>query len=226
MPNIVRFYAKPKLNKVKSAEVGRPIYDEVETVEVIVAGDKHFRPHFPAHEPTVTFDTTTQQEDRRTWAERYPEEYKAYKLQGHQSITGTPLEAWPILGRAQVAELKALDIFTVEQIADMNDRNRHVLGASARQLIAKAQAYIAQARDTATPQRLAAENEELRAEIERLKAQPAPAVQHEDEPASDLDALDDAELKAFVKDRTGEAPRGNPSRDTLLRQAKAAAEAE
>lgn len=224
MPNIVRFYVKPKQNTVKSAEAGRPIFDEIEMVEVIVAGDKHFRPHFPAHEPTVTYDAATKTEDRRTWAERYPEEYRAFKLQGHQAVTGTPLEAWPILTRAQVAEMKALEIFTVEQIADMNDRNRHILGPAARQLIAQARTYIDRAKEAATPQRLAAENEELRAEVERLRREMAPARQGE-EPAATLDALDDAELKAWIKDRTGEAPKGNPSRETLLRQAEAVAAA-
>ena len=234
MPNIVRFYEKPKLNKAKTSEAGRPIYDSVEMVEVIVAGDKHFRPHFPAHEPTVTYDNATQQDDRRTWAERYPAEYKAYKTQGTMSVSGTPVEAWPLLTRAQVAELKALDIFTVEQIADMTDRNRHILGPSARQIIAQARTYIDQARDTAAPQRLAAENEALRAELERLKAESqanafpapmAPPAGQIGDGAPDFDALDDAELKALIKDRTGETPRGNPSRETLLRQARAVMEA-
>lgn len=232
MPNVVRFYEKPKLNKQKTAEAGRPIYDSVEMVEVIVAGDKHFRPHFPAHEPTVTYDNATQQEDRRTWAERYPAEYKAYKTQGMMSVSGTPVEAWPLLTRAQVAELKALDIFTVEQIADMTDRNRHVLGPSARQLIAQAKAYIEQASNAATPQKLAAENEALRAELERLRAapmqEPGPEPSGPEDLSQDvpvLDEMDDADLKAFIRRQTGETPRGNPSRETLLRQAKAVLEA-
>ena len=225
MPNIVRFYEKPKQNKSKSAEAGRPIFDSVEMCEVIVAGDKHFRPHFPAHEPTVTYDSATQTEDRRTWAERYPDEYRAFKQQGFSATSGTPVEAWPILTRAQVAELKALDIFTVEQIADMADRNRHVLGAGARDLIAKAKAYIDQAADASVPQRLASENEALKAEIERLKAQAPDDDDEGDEDEGEFAGLTVAEIKDWIKDRTGEALKGNPKRATLIRQAKAVMEA-
>lgn len=216
MPNIVRFYEKPKQNPAKSAEAGRPIFDGVEMVEVIVAGDKHFRPHFPAHEVTVTYDSVTQTEDRRTWAERYPDEYRAFKQQGFSAPSGTPIEAWPILTRMQIAELKALDIFTVEQIADMNDRNRHVLGPNARPLIVQAQTFIAQASDASVPQKLAAENEALKAEIERLKAE-----QQDEEDEGEFAGMTVPEIKDWIEERTGERPKGNPSKATLIRQAKA-----
>lgn len=170
MPNMARFYSAPKQNKIKSAEAGRPIFDEHEMVEINLAGDKQNRPHFPAHEVTVTYDAQTQQEDRRTWAERYPNEYRAFKTQSGPHIEGTPLVQWPILTRAQVAELGAIDIFTVEQIADMNARNRQVLGPAAHQLIAQAKAYIERAREGASDNRLASENAELKAELERMKA--------------------------------------------------------
>ena len=86
-------------------------------------------------------------------------------------VSGTPLEAWPILTSKQVAELKALDIVTVEQIAEMSERNRGVLGSEGRKLIAKAKTYIEQARDAAPLNKLAADNEALRQELARLKAE-------------------------------------------------------
>lgn len=167
----VRFYAKSKQNNARSAAEGRPIFDEVEMADVRIPGDKHFNPHFPAHEPTVSFDRTTMSDDTRTWAERYSAEYKAFKSAHLPSVSGTPLEEWPILSRAKVSELKALDITTVEQIAEISDRNRNILGPSARQMITQAQVYIAQARDAAPANQMAAENAELRTEVDAMRAE-------------------------------------------------------
>jgi hypothetical protein len=164
----VIFYTKPKQNMRASEEAGRPIFDEIEMVQIKTA-DKHFEPHFPAHEPTVTWDAQRQEDDRRTWAERYPAEYKAFKMGHAGSVSGTPLAEWPILSRAKVSELTAIGIVTVEQIAEMSDRHRSVLGAGARQLINQAQAYIAQARENAPNMAAAAMNAELMGEMERLK---------------------------------------------------------
>jgi hypothetical protein len=164
----VIFYVKPKQNMAKSEEAGRPIFDEIEMVDIRTA-DKHFNPHFPAHETTVTWDALRQEDDRRTWAERYPAEYKAFKMGHSGSVSGTPLAEWPILSRAKVSELTAIGIVTVEQIAEMSDRHRSVLGAGARQLINQAQAYIEQARADAPNMAAAAQNAELLDEMARLK---------------------------------------------------------
>lgn len=171
---MVKFFTDTKLNKKKSEAEGRPIFDEVEKCEVIIAGDRSYRPVFPAHEQTVSYDKEARQDDTRTWAERYPQEYRAFKQQQTgMMVSGTPLEAWPILTAKQVAELKALDIVTVEQIAEMSERNRGALGGEGRKLIAKAKTYIEQARDAAPLNKLAADNEALRQELARLKAEQA-----------------------------------------------------
>jgi hypothetical protein len=174
MPNTVRFYSKMRPNRRKSEEAGRLIEDEVEMVEIILAGDKQTRPHAPAHEVTVTYDAVKKADDRRTWAERYPDEYKAFKQGTRQDISGTPLEAWGVLTRAQLAEMRALDIATVEQIADMNERNRTILGPNARLLIAQAQQYVGQLQALVKAQQPNAELDALRAELAALKAEDKP----------------------------------------------------
>lgn len=178
----VIFYSKATLNKAKTAEAGRPIYDDVDMVDVRT-GDKHFNPHFPAHEPTVTWDARTATDDRRTWAERFPREYQAYKMDLTPSESGTPLEEWPLLSRAKVSELRAIGIVTVEQIADMSDRHRSTLGAGARQLIGQAQAYVQQAREAAPAMRFAAENAELKDELDATRAELA-ALREKQKPST------------------------------------------
>lgn len=52
---------------------------------------------------------------------------------------------------------------------------------------------------------------------------PGPASNPPVNPLTDeaLAAMSDADLKALIKERTGQAVQGNPSRDTLLQRAKA-----
>lgn len=169
---VPRFYVKTKQNAALSAEAGRPIFEEIEMV-AMSAGDRNFEPHFPAHEPTVTYNRVTNDDDTRTWAERYPNEYRAFKEQHLTAEAGTPLEEWPVISRAKASELKALGISTVEQVAAMSERSRAMLGDGARQLIAQAEAYIQQAREMAPVNALATQNAELLAEIERMKAEMA-----------------------------------------------------
>lgn len=169
----VRFYSKTKQNEAKSIEAGRPIFDEVEMVEVTLPGDRFYQPHFPAHEVAVTWDAEKKTDDTRTWAERFPNEYAAFKTSHIPSESGLPLEEWGFITRAQASELKALKIHTVEQLAAVNERNRAILGPGARALIAQAQAFIEQSREQAPVAKLAAQNEALQAELEALKARMA-----------------------------------------------------
>jgi len=165
MPNAVRFYSKPKLNKAKSAEAGQPVFDEVEMCEITVPGDRGFQPHFPAHEPTVTYDAARQMDDTRTWAERYPSEYQAFKMGMTADPLGTPLDQWPVINRSKASELRALGLQTVEQVAEMNARNRAILGPAAQQIIDQARVFVEQSR-VYSPQ---AEIEALRRELADMR---------------------------------------------------------
>lgn len=165
----VRFYSKPKLNKARTAEAGRPIFDDVEMCEVIL-DDRNFNPHFPAHETTITYDKQAQMDDTRTWAERFPEAYRAFKMRHEAGETGTPLSEWPVVTRAKASELNALGVTTVEQLAAMPESTLRVLGAEGRQLAAQAQAYMQTAQEAAPMNRLALENEDLKARLAALEA--------------------------------------------------------
>lgn len=174
----VEFYTKPKQNDLKSAEAGRPIFDEVEMVRVITE-DRNFEPHFPAHEPAITYDQRRRTDDTRTWAERYAGEYKAFKQRHVPSESGTPIEQWPVLSRAKVSELRALDISTVEQIAAMSERDQHRLGTEGRSLVSQANLYIQSAREAAPANQMAAENARLKEEVERLRKEKMERVAEE-----------------------------------------------
>ena len=169
----ISFFSKPVEDKAASAEAGRPIFKEVEMCKVWL--DRFTESHYPAHEPTVTYVAEESRDDTRTWAQRYPNEYRAFKEQLLPSEIGTPVEQWPLLGQAKVSELKALGIDTVEQIANMGHRNREILGPGAAQLMEQAKAYIDAALEAAPANKAAAEIADLKRELEALRAERAEA---------------------------------------------------
>jgi hypothetical protein len=153
----VNFYTKAVQNNFQSKEQGRPIFEDKEFIRIIVPGDKN-----------SIVDTPVTQEHRNRFATKY-ERFKAGKA---QATTGTPLEVWPQLTVSQVAELKGLNVFTVEQLADMPDNlAQRFMGA--HNLRARAKLFLEAAAGESANSRVAAELEKRDVEIQALKEQVA-----------------------------------------------------
>ena len=143
-------------DKPRSLEEGRPIFKEVEWVEIRIAGDTK----------TVVSKKVTD-EHRQRW----PEHYARFKAGIADPIIGTPLSQWPSLSTARVAELKALNIHTVEDLAGLSDSGIQNIGLGGRDLVAKAKAFMDAAKGNASVEKLAAENNRMKEELEMLKRQ-------------------------------------------------------
>jgi len=100
------FRMEAKQNKAKTLTEGRPIFDQVPFVTIISPGDNKNVP-----------DTKVLDEHRQRW----PRQWEAFEKGLEQPIDGTPINQWPILNNAQVAELKALNIHTIEEMASLSD---------------------------------------------------------------------------------------------------------
>ena len=100
------FRMEAKQNKAKTITEGRPIFDQVPFVTIISPGDTKNVP-----------DTKVLDEHRQRW----PRQWEAFEKGLEQPINGTPINQWPILNNAQVAELKALNIHTIEEMASLSD---------------------------------------------------------------------------------------------------------
>lgn len=222
------------LDAKATREQGRPIYRTREYVRIINPSDPLNKPVHPAHEKIFR--------DRHTnaamsYAEAYPEEYRAFKAGQAEQIIGTPLTELTSLTAAKRHELKALEIVTVESLASLDGAPLKRLGMEGNALKSMAQAYLDRAKEQAVDARFAAENAALRAEMEALrndlkaiksgKAEPEPDANDENPPEpGPFDTFSDDDLKVYIKSRTGEAPRGRVSRETLLRTASELMEAE
>lgn len=202
---VPEFYMHPVENKAKSEAEGRPIFEEKEMVRIRVPGDRNM---------------TWEGEVTDTHRNRFPKQYDAFQRGEKVALEGTPLEMWPQMTRTRVAELKACNVFTVEELADVTDGQLDKLGAGSREEREKARAFINVAKDSADVESMAAEIARLSEMVERLSGNAAPLSPKE----KDISECTDAELKAYIKRETGEGVRGNPSRDTLLSRAREVAE--
>lgn len=202
------------LNEAKSKTANRPIYDDEEFVEVRIAGDRNFAPTFPAHQMWKREDGEV-----ITYAQRWDKQYRAFKENNVQVAEGTPLEELTFLTQAKRHELRALKIYTAEALAALEGRNLKALGMEGQKLKAQARAFLETARGTGDTSRMAAEIAELRARLEKFEGAAIPEETQTSEGSTDFDAMSDEEIKSFIKDGTGSAPRGNPSRETLIRMA-------
>lgn len=128
---LVGFYNRPIQNIEKSRQEGRPIFDEYEFVMIAIPGEMGLK-----------IDTFATDEHR----ERFPLDYKKFKEKETFQHSGTPLANWKGVNTAQVAELRALNILTVEQLAELSDSvgAKHV---GIYELKAKAKAFIEISKD-------------------------------------------------------------------------------
>jgi hypothetical protein len=148
----VTFYSRPIKAGALSEAAGRPIFQDIEHVRIMVPGDK-----------TTIIDVAVEDEHRM----RFPAQYEKFKKQMSQAPDGTPLEQWPQLVGSQVMELKALGILNVEQLAELSDASlQKFMGGF--ELKRKAVAFLAVAKDTAEAQKFATENAELKETLASL----------------------------------------------------------
>lgn len=191
-------------------------------VQVRFAGSKLYSPVFPV-------DAFWKRDGHKiiTYAERWSDQYAAFLAGRTQEAAGTPLEMLKAYGisDAQLSLCRALKIYSIEALHYLEGQNLKNLGMASNDLKGMADAFMA---DRARGKDTSEEVERLKAEIEALKAQMLPAVESTAEEIEaavqaaddEFAAMDDEQLKAFIKNKTGQAPRGTPKRDWLLNSAR------
>lgn len=152
----VRFYQDKFLMGFKSEQAGHPVYDDMDFVEIMTPGDMNNIIQRPVTDRDI---------------KQFSSLYKSYKEGLEAPVEGIPLEAWPRLTSATVANYKALGVKTVENVANMSDQvcNKVAMGAMGDRTAAKA--YLAIAKDSALAQKQALEIERQNATIADLQRQ-------------------------------------------------------
>lgn len=228
----VEFHSVPVEDLNESRKQGRPIFKDVEHCRIRWAGDNKRELDEPANQK---FKRDPETNRWITYAEAFPEHYRLFKANEDQDrVNGTPLSEVPFLTEAKRAELRALNVRSLEALASLDGAALQRLGMGGRDLKNKAQAFIDAASGTATETRLAEENAALTARLEALEAMVnsvaidrtvAPAAAPVSEPDDDtpsgspFEAWGDEDIKNWIKDQAGARPVGNPSHKTLVAKA-------
>ena len=207
----------------ESERQGHAVMKTFVGVEVRIGGSKLYSPVFPA-------DAQWMRDGHRiiTYAERWPDQYKAFMEGNQQMASGTPLENLSSQGitPSQLSLCRALKIYSIEGLASLEGQNLRSLGMHANVLKKMATDYLNSRSSGAS----VAEIDAMKAEIAALKAMIAipekEATPKEIDEALrnavlDFEAMADDDLKEWIAHKSGAGkPRGNPSHETLVSMAK------
>jgi hypothetical protein len=139
-----------------SVQAGRDIFRSVERVRIVIPG-------------AVASIVVKNVDDSHR--ERWPEAYAAFKRGQEAPLQGMPLEEWPILNKAAIAELHHLQIRTVEELAGLSDVAVQGIGMGGQLLRERARAWFDDAEHEALTNKLLTENDTLRSRVSTLEQQ-------------------------------------------------------
>lgn len=209
-------------NDAKSLSEGRPIFDDVEVVELRFPGKRDFSVHHATAMSHWRDDPMTGEQTMVTYAERFSHQYRQFRQSMQQTKSGTPTSHAPFLTEARRAELRALNIYTVEALAMVEGQELKNLGYAGRELKNKAQEYIEGAKRSAPDMQLMAEIEQMRAKMSVLEEDNKALKESRSEPEDEFSGMSSEQLRDYITAQTGTAPHGNSNRKTLVRMAQEA----
>lgn len=168
----VKFFKHPRQDKAESIKEGRPVFKEVDYIEIRQPGNKTSVVCRPVRQMDI---------------DRFPEHWRKYLARiTDEHVEGTPLEEWPQITRSQVEELRFFNVRSVEQLANMSDgQSQKFMGIN--MLKKKAQEFLEQVEQGA-----------IKARDERIAKLEARLASLEGEGAEELeeDEDEDEELEA------------------------------
>lgn len=149
-----RFYYVPKKDEAASALEGRPVFKDVEYVEIVAAGNQNNIIRRPAREPDIR---------------RFRRQYDLFKRGDEHQIVGTPLTEVPWLTRSQVEEMSYRRIRTLEELSVVGDDVCSAVPGM-YDLKRKAAAWIQKASEAAPFTAMQAKIDELEARLAAAEA--------------------------------------------------------
>lgn len=156
------FFKKPMQNDFKTQIEGRPIFEDVLMIRILIPGDQ------------LNIIETPVREDHKT---RFPKHWAYFeRTQGADNLeVGTPLSQWPQLQPSNVEMLKAMKFSTVDQIASASDEQITRLGNGGGMapftLRDKARRFLLVARDSSAVDQAARELAEVKQQAAEREAQ-------------------------------------------------------
>ena len=230
----VSFFLDRKLLEAESLKRGQPVYKETELIKIQWIGDAKKQLVAPAHDRSDRYDLLS---DRSkvwlTWAQAFPKHYEAF-LRGHSyDGDGTSLAELDLITDSRRESLRALNIYTVEDLAALDGPALKRVGMNARDLKNAAIEFLerkkAEEPERLARQQLAKSREEidlLRAELEDLKRSAVKPdlskgveVDDEDTEAKEFfESMEEDDLRNWLTD-AGEKPHHLSKKPKLVEMA-------
>ena len=165
-PPFVRFVKKPVEDRNATIQAGYPKYRDVNWALITPSGSKDTVERV-AEEWLDHLDQQAREgRFNREWARMFRDFYKEWLVTGEVPLNGTSIKLWPGATPAQVENLLAIKILTVEDLAAANEDGLRRIGMGGRELRDKAIAWLKSAADHGS---VAAENAALKQEVESLR---------------------------------------------------------
>jgi hypothetical protein len=154
---VVMFRNVQKKNAFESKRQNRPVFVEMTHIVKIPA------------DQFLKIDRPVTQED----IDEFPLEWERWEKTKETRVLGTPLDMWHAITDTQKAEFRAMNVFTVEQFANLSDTfGAKIMGFN--ELRKKAQVFVESGKDAELVSRIReeanAEVTAMRKELEELKA--------------------------------------------------------
>ncbi len=155
--SIVIFYPRPVLQKKETEVSGHPVYKEKMFLKIVMPGEQK-----------LVHDQPMRESDK----ERFPQEWAHYQNTKTNLQPGVPIDHWHSISLTQKAELKHLNIMTVEHLAGLSDAGvQQIMGG--HDLRRKAQLFVETGKDSEMLAKIKADAEKkeeaLRAELAELR---------------------------------------------------------
>jgi hypothetical protein len=211
------------MNEQESEKEGRAVYEMIEAVQLRLPGDRHYS-------PVLRADEMWRKEGNRviTYMERFQDQYRAFLANEDQVAEGTPLENLVPYGitPAQQSICRALKIYSIESLYQLEGPNLKSLGMHANTLKPMAKRYMEDRRSGDAMARRVAELEAQLAGLKNGVVVPEEPRPEEVEAAfveADnelIEAMTEDQLRDHIFKATGAKPDGRLGHATLVNMAK------
>jgi hypothetical protein len=206
-------------NAARSAMEGRPIYEDVEVVEVRRAGSRDYGV-YPVNQMACWVTDPYSGEQRAiTYAEKFQRQYRQFKEHQQQTKTGTPLDLATWLTESRRLELKGMNVYTVEALAASDGAELKNLGPGGREIKNKAEEYIINSKNNVPNIQMQAELEALRARAQVLEEDNSMLKYKINSGEASFEAMSIEQLRDYITTNTGHAPIGTLNKKALVRHA-------
>jgi len=153
--NYVKFYRQWVRNNFKSEQQGIEVGEHQDFIMIVSPGQ-----------------SKTEVRRKASDADKhlYAQEFSAYEQGKEMQMSGTPIELLPGLAAGMADALKALYIYTIEQMAGLPDLSLQKIGMGGNEIRKRAKDYLA--KGSAETEDLRRQVAELKADLERLREAP------------------------------------------------------